>query len=53
MVGFVLLYPNKKILWFVACLTYNLSDFMAAILNFIFYKKTHKDESFTSDQISP
>ena len=32
---------------------YNFSDFMAAIFNFMFYKKNHKDESCTSAQISP
>ena len=46
--------PDKTIM--VCCSKYNFSDFMAAILNFMFYKKhekTHKDESSTSAQISP
>ena len=43
--------PDKNIM--VCCLKYNFSDFMAAILNFMFYKKIHKDESSTSAQISP
>ena len=37
MVGFVLLYPDKNIM--VCCSKYNFSDFMAAILNFMFYIK--------------
>ena len=33
---------------------YDFSDFMAAILNFMFYKKNiHKDKSSTSAHISP
>ena len=33
---------------------YDFSDFMAAILNFMFYKKNiHKDTSSTSAHISP
>ena len=51
MVGFVLLYPVQNIM--ACCSKYNFSDFMAAILNFMFYKKTHKEESSTSAQISP
>ena len=31
-------------------LKYNFDDFMAAILNFMFYKKNQKDESSTSAQ---
>ena len=37
MVGFVLLYPDKNIM--VCCSKYIFSDFMAAILNFMFFKK--------------
>ena len=40
MVGFVLLYPDKSIM--VCCSKYNFSDFMAAILNFMLYKKPTK-----------
>ena len=51
MVGFVLLYPDENVM--VCCSKYNFSDFMAAILNFMFYKKKHKEESSISSQISP
>ena len=37
MIEFVLLYPEKNIM--VCCSKYKFSDFMAAILNFLFYKK--------------
>ena len=37
----------------VCCSKYNFSDFIAAILNFMFYKKTHKDKSSTYALISP
>ena len=43
--------PDKNNL--IHCSKYDSSDFMAAILNFMFYKKKHKDESSTSAQISP
>ena len=49
-VGFVLLYPDKNIM--ACCSKYNFIDFMAAILNFMFYKKTQGREFYIRVDIS-